>query len=150
MRVKGLVRRGTVWRGAMASGLTVAPPATTRLEFVQQPDVGHFSQTDDGCTDRPAVCRNLPRRCVDLDPATARATQHLPGVACFRWPAERIVAAEHWSRTTLPECRQAILQTVRARQIAPAAARRQALAECALASLGRAAPDGPRVVLRPA
>jgi len=55
-----------------ASGDAQAP------QFVKQLDLIHFSHTDYGFTDHPAVCSELQRRYLDLALDTALSTRRLP------------------------------------------------------------------------
>ena len=58
---------------ALAQGADTAGPESP--EFVKQLDLIHFSHTDYGFTDHPAVCRDLQRRYLDIALDTAQATR---------------------------------------------------------------------------
>ncbi len=92
-----------------------APPAAP--EHVRQLDLIHFSHTDYGFTDHPAVCRDLQRRYLDLALDTATATSHLPDDARFRWTAETTVAVQDWWQAATPARRKQFLRKVRDGQI---------------------------------
>ena len=48
------------------------------VEHIRQLDLIHFSHTDYGFTDHPAVCRDMQRRYLDIALDTALATRRLP------------------------------------------------------------------------
>lgn len=85
--------------------------------FVKQLDLIHFSHTDYGFTDHPAVCRELQRRYLDIALDTAFATRDFPDDARFRWTAETTVAVDDWWQAATPQRREAFLDAVRAGQI---------------------------------
>ena len=87
------------------------------LEHIRQLDLIHFSHTDYGFTDHPAVCRDLQRRYLDIALDTALATRHLPEEARFRWTAETTVAVDDWWQAASPARRKQFLKAVRAGQI---------------------------------
>lgn len=86
-------------------------------QYVEQLDLIHFSHTDFGFTDHPAVCRDMQRRYLDIALDAARATRDLPDVARFRWTAETTVAVGDWFRAATPQRRQQFLEAVRAGQL---------------------------------
>ena len=87
---------------ALAPILSATEAAPNSAEFVQQLDLIHFSHTDYGFTDHPAVCRDLQVRYLDLAIDTARTTRHLPDDARFRWTAETTVAVDDWWQDASP------------------------------------------------
>jgi hypothetical protein len=101
-----------------ASPETIAESAPAESpEFVQQLDLIHFSHTDYGFTDHPAVCRDMQRRYLDIALDAALATQDLPDAARFRWTAETTVAVDEWWQAAAPTRRDQFLQAVRAGQL---------------------------------
>jgi len=86
-------------------------------EFVKQLDIIHFSHTDYGFTDHPAVCRDLHRRYLDVAVDAALGTRQLPEEARFRWTAETTVAVDDWWREAAPERRVQFLEAVRGGQV---------------------------------
>lgn len=96
---------------------SAADPAPDRAEFVQQLDLIHFSHTDYGFTDHPAVCRDMQRRYLDLALDTAQATRKLPEDARFRWTAETTVAVGEWWQAATPARRKEFLKAIRAGQL---------------------------------
>ena len=92
-----------------------AGPGST--EFVKQLDLIHFSHTDYGFTDHPAVCRDLQVRYLDIALDAARATRDLPENARFRWTAETTVAVKDWWELAEPARREAFLQAIRDGQL---------------------------------
>jgi hypothetical protein len=81
-------------------------------QFVRQLDLIHFSHTDYGFTDHPAVCRDMQVRYLDL----SLATRKLPDDARFRWTAETTVAVNDWWQAAPPARRKEFLAAVRAGQ----------------------------------
>jgi len=100
---------------ATCHSVTAATPEAP--EFVKQLDLIHFSHTDYGFTDHPAVCRDLQRRYLDLALDTTQATRRLPDDARFRWTAETTVAMNDWWQAATPTRRREFLKAVRAGQI---------------------------------
>ncbi|MBL9127253.1 MAG: hypothetical protein JNL97_06390, partial [Verrucomicrobiales bacterium] len=84
---------------------------------IRQIDLIHFSHTDYGFTDHPAVCRDLQRRYLDIALDAADATRELPDEARFRWTAETTVAVEDWWLAASPARRERFTAAVRAGQI---------------------------------
>ncbi len=87
------------------------------LAHIRQLDLVHFSHTDYGFTDHPAVCRDMQRRYLDIALDTALATRHLPEAARFHWTAETTVAVGEWWQAAAPARRKQFLQAIRAGQI---------------------------------
>jgi hypothetical protein len=110
--VAGVLSGSSVNRGAAAEAAAVESP-----EFVRQLDLIHFSHTDYGFTDHPAVCRDMQRRYLDIALDAALATQDLPEEARFRWTAETTVAVDDWWQAAVPARREQFLQAVRAGQL---------------------------------
>jgi hypothetical protein len=94
-----------------------ATPPPAAPEFVKQLDLIHFSHTDYGFTDHPAVCRDMQRRYLDIALDAARATAAAPEETRFRWTAETTVAVHDWWQSANPERRQQFLQAVKAGQL---------------------------------
>lgn len=90
-------------------------------QFVRQLDLIHFSHTDYGFTDHPAVCRDMQIRYLDVALDTAKATRALPDDARFRWTAETTIAVNDWWQAATPARRKAFLAAARAGQIEVAA-----------------------------
>lgn len=93
------------------------PAAPAAPEHVQQIDLIHFSHTDYGFTDHPAVCRDLQVRYLDVALDTVLATRKLPPEARFHWTAETTIAVLDWWQQATPARRQQFLQAVREGQI---------------------------------
>lgn len=106
---------GCVFLLLLAPALPAAAPATPA--HVRQLDLIHFSHTDYGFTDHPAVCRDLQVRYLDVALDTAMATRPLPPEARFHWTAETTVAVADWWQQALPARRQEFLRAVRSGQI---------------------------------
>ncbi len=87
------------------------------MEYVQQVDLIHFSHTDYGFTDHPAVCRETQVRYLEVALDLAQATQAKPEEARFRWTAETTVAVDDWWKSAAPARRREFLQAVRAGQL---------------------------------
>ncbi|MHB9006631.1 MAG: glycoside hydrolase family 38 N-terminal domain-containing protein, partial [Limisphaerales bacterium] len=97
--------------------LSAAEPDPTPPQHVRQLDLIHFSHTDYGFTDHPAVCRDMQIRYLDVALDAARATRTLPEEARFRWTAETTVAVNDWWQAASPGRRAEFLEAVRAGQI---------------------------------
>ena len=109
----------TVVLSQLLFAIAGAAPATgpDALTHIRQLDVIHFSHTDYGFTDHPAVCRDMQRRYLDIALDTAQATRHLPEAARFHWTAETTVAVNEWWQAAPSARRKAFLKAVRAGQI---------------------------------
>lgn len=105
------------WTLILSGLVTAAEPGSDRPEHVRQLDLIHFSHTDYGFTDHPAVCRDMQVRYLDIALDAARATRDLPIEARFRWTAETTVAVNDWWPSASPERRQQFLEAVRAGQL---------------------------------
>lgn len=109
------------WAGTLCLLLFASLPGAgapaDRPEFVRQLDLIHFSHTDYGFTDHPAVCRDLQQRYLDLALDAARATRDLPEEARFRWTAETTVAVEDWWQAAAPARRAEFLEAIRDGQL---------------------------------
>lgn len=111
----------------LAVGLIVPAAATTpepaepgspaKPQFIQELNLIHFSHTDFGFTDHPAVCRELHRRYLDVALDVMEATRSLPEAARFRWTAETTEPVADWWQTASPTRRRQLLAAVRAGQL---------------------------------
>ncbi|MCC7374869.1 MAG: hypothetical protein IT581_09445 [Verrucomicrobiales bacterium] len=99
----------------MAVSLSAAPAPAP--EHVRQLDLIHFSHTDYGFTDHPAVCRDMQRRYLDIALDMTRATSGLPEDARFHWTAETTIAVLDWWQAATPERRQQFLDAIAAGQL---------------------------------
>ncbi len=97
----------------------VLPAAETAAqpEHVRQIDLIHFSHTDYGFTDHPAVCRDMQRRYLDIALDAALATRDATEDARFRWTAETTIAVDEWWQAADPERRKQFLAAVQAGQL---------------------------------
>jgi hypothetical protein len=86
-------------------------------EHVRQLDLIHFSHTDYGFTDHPAVCRDMQRRYLDIALDMTRATSGLPEEARFHWTAETTIAVLDWWQAATPERRAQFLEAIAAGQL---------------------------------
>ena len=100
-----------------AASRTALAAGPDPLEHIRQLDLVHFSHTDYGFTDHPAVCRDMQRRYLDIALDTALATRRLPEEARFHWTAETTVAVGEWWQAATPARRKQFLQAIRAGQI---------------------------------
>ena len=100
-----------------AASRTALAAGPDPLEHIRQLDLVHFSHTDYGFTDHPAVCRDMQRRYLDIALDTALATRRLPEEARFHWTAETTVAVGEWWQAASPARRKQFLQAIRAGQI---------------------------------
>lgn len=84
---------------------------------VKHVDLVHFSHTDYGFTDHPAVCREMQRRFLDIAIDGALATRNKPPEARFFWTAETTVAVLDWWNAASPERREELLSAVASGQL---------------------------------
>lgn len=89
--------------------------------FVQEINLVHFSHTDVGFTDSPAVCRELYRRYLDIAIDAARDTASKPAAQRFFWTAEATMPVNDWWQAASPERRNQLLETLASGQIELAA-----------------------------
>ena len=94
-----------------------AVPDQASTEFIQQVELIHFSHTDYGFTDHPAVCRDMQRRYLDIALEAAEAASRAPDGARFKWTAETTVAVNDWWQSAAPARREQLLQAIRTGQI---------------------------------
>jgi len=98
-------------------GFSAAAAPASAPQYIRQVDLIHFSHTDYGFTDHPAVCRDMQRRYLDLALDAARASAKAPDGSRFKWTAETTIAVNDWWQTASAERRKQFLQSVRAGQI---------------------------------
>ena len=98
---------------AAAEQVVEVPPAAT----VRHVDLVHFSHTDYGYSDHPAVCREMQRRYLDIALDAALATADKPPAERFCWTAETTAAVDDWWQTATPERRRDFLKAVHAGQL---------------------------------
>ncbi len=110
LRLAGLICIATV----VPARLYAAVPAP---DHVRQIDLIHFSHTDYGFTDHPAVCRDLQVRYLDVALDTVIATRHLPPEARFHWTAETTIAVLDWWQRAMLDRREEFSKAVRDGQI---------------------------------
>jgi hypothetical protein len=99
---------------AFLSAAQETPPAP---QFIQRLDLIHFSHTDYGFTDHPAVCRDMQRRYLDIALDAAQATSNAPEDQRFKWTAETTIAVNDWWQAANAARREEFLKVVRAGQI---------------------------------
>ena len=93
MRILLLVLCSLSAAGLLSAAEVPAPD----LHSIQQVDLIHFSHTDYGFTDHPAVCRDMQRRYLDLALDAALATAAAPPGVRFKWTAETTIAvSDRW------------------------------------------------------
>jgi len=112
------------WGWFMAAVLPAAGPLAAEAAdsaqspaFVQHVDLVHFSHTDYGFTDHPAVCREMQQRFLDIAIDGALATRDKPPEARFAWTAETTVAVLDWWNAASPERREDLLAAVASGQL---------------------------------
>ena len=96
---------------------SLAAASEPQPDHIRQLDLIHFSHTDFGFTDHPAVCREMQVRYLDVAIEAALATHDRSEDARFRWTAETTVAVDDWWQAASPERRETFLELVRAGQI---------------------------------
>jgi hypothetical protein len=72
----------------------------------------HFSHTDFGFTDHPAVCREMQVRYLDLAIDAVNAMMKAPEDTFFSWTAETTDPVRDWWRAASPERRKDLLAAV--------------------------------------
>lgn len=105
----------------LLSRLAMAQESNSSPAHVEQIDLIHFSHTDYGFTDHPAVCRDMQRRYLDIALDTAEKTSGYPDAARFRWTAETTVAVNDWWNAAAKSRRRDFLRAIRRGQIEVAA-----------------------------
>jgi len=104
--------------GLGAAGfLSAAQETPPSPQFIQQLDLIHFSHTDYGFTDHPAVCRDMQRRYIDIALDAAQATGSAPDGQRFKWTAETTIAVNDWWQAASAARREEFLKAVRAGHI---------------------------------
>ena len=84
---------------------------------VKHVDLVHFSHTDYGFTDHPAVCRELQKRFLDVAIDGVLATRDRPPSGRFSWTAETTVAVLDWWQSASIERRSDLLTAVATGQL---------------------------------
>ncbi len=84
---------------------------------IQHVDLVHFSHTDYGFTDHPAVCRELQKRYLDIAIDAVLATREKPDAGKFCWTAETTIAVNDWWQTATAARREDFLKAVRSGQL---------------------------------
>ncbi len=102
---------------AMTDRMAAAEATPPAPQFIQQVDLIHFSHTDYGFTDHPAVCRDMQRRYLDLALDAAQATANAPAGARFKWTAETTIAVNDWWQAASATRREEFLQAAQAGQL---------------------------------
>ena len=100
-----------------ARSVSAAEAPAPALQSIQQVDLIHFSHTDYGFTDHPAVCRDMQRRYLDIALDATLASATAPEGSRFKWTAETTIAVNDWWQAASAERRAQFLQVVRAGQI---------------------------------
>ncbi len=103
---------------ALAMFLAAAPEARGAIKEIA---IIHFSHTDVGFTDHPAVCRELYCRYLDIAvDAILQSAQRPAGERCF-WTAEATMPVADWWRMAAPARREQFLAALRTGQLEIAA-----------------------------
>lgn len=84
---------------------------------IQEIDLVHFSHTDVGFTDHPAVCRELYVRYLDLAVDTVLDSVKEPEEKRFFWTAEATLPVDDWWQKASPERRKQFLKAVKSGQL---------------------------------
>ena len=105
------------WINAIGAviGLLVLASVHARADdlHIKEINLVHFSHTDVGFTDHPAVCRELYRRYLDVALDAALDTQKRPAGERFCWTAESTLAVKDWWDAASPQRRKQFLEAVR-------------------------------------
>jgi hypothetical protein len=84
---------------------------------IQYVDLIHFSHTDIGFTDQPAVTRELQKRYLDIAIDAILATRNKPDSEKFYWTAEATISVDDWWQSASPERRKDFLGAVKSGQL---------------------------------
>jgi len=84
---------------------------------IKELDLVHFSHTDVGFTDHPAVCRELYRRYLDIAVDTVLDSLKRPAAERFCWTAEATMPVADWWQAATPARRKDFLRAVRTGQL---------------------------------
>lgn len=90
----------------------LAAAAFASAQGIQQVELVHFSHTDYGFTDHPAVCRELQKRFLDIAIDAVLASLDRLEEGRFAWTAETIVAVDDWWQAASPERREDLLRAI--------------------------------------
>lgn len=119
-----VVNNSTFWLGVILLATAVAwGPEVNAADdakmpaHVQHVDLVHFSHTDYGFTDHPAVCRELQKRFLDIAIDGVLATRDKPPETRFSWTAETTVAVLDWWQSASPERREDFLKAIASGQL---------------------------------
>jgi len=99
---------------------SAAPPAEMP-SGIKEINLVHFSHTDVGFTDHPAVCRELYRRYLDIAVDAALDSMKGPAEKRFFWTAEATLPVADWWQAASPTRRKQFLRAVGAGQLEVAA-----------------------------
>ncbi len=88
---------------------------------IKELDLVHFSHTDVGFTDHPAVCRELYRRYLDVALDAVSGSGRSREGARFCWTAEATMPVNDWWQKASPERRKLFLRAVASGQLEIAA-----------------------------
>jgi post-segregation antitoxin (ccd killing protein) len=92
-----------------------APPP--KCDVIQELNIVHFSHTDIGFTDNPAVCRELFRRYVDVAVDTVLDSLKGPAAERFFWTAESTMPVADWWQAASPARRRQLVKALRSGQL---------------------------------
>lgn len=113
--------RDRVWLAGLAALVVAAAHASAAEESlpakVRHVDLVHFSHTDYGFTDHPAVCRQLQKRYLDIAIDGVLETLDKPPEARLAWTAETTVAVLDWWQSASPRRREEFLRAVDSGQL---------------------------------
>ena len=84
---------------------------------IQEVNLVHFSHTDVGFTDHPAVCRELYRRYLDIALDTVLDSMKGPPEGRFCWTAEATLPVNDWWEAASPGRRKQLIKAARSGQL---------------------------------
>ncbi len=85
---------------------THAAEPVEQNSVIQEINLVHFSHTDVGFTDHPAVCRELYVRYLDLAIDAVLDSTRKPAEERFFWTAEATMPVDDWWQSASPERRR--------------------------------------------
>ena len=116
----GISNNGLLWQDAAFCVFAADANATAKeaeKSGIQHIDLIHFSHTDIGFTDHPAICRELQKRFLDVAVDAVLATRDKPEASRFFWTAEATVSVDDWWQSATPERREDFLKAVASGQL---------------------------------
>lgn len=115
------IRKGACLSMMILTCVCLRPPASLAqaelASIIKEIDLVHFSHTDVGFTDSPAVCRELYCRYLDIAIDTILDSMKAPADKRFYWTAEATLPVNDWWQSATEARRKQFLDAVRSGQL---------------------------------